>query len=154
MPLNLNLDSTGVVRIVCTAGRLCRLPGLCMPLLLAACSFPTLPDSRPTVQEVPILGQQMTQEQISTRRAEVAASRATLRQELAQDKAACYARFLVNRCLRQHQDAFTQRDHVYQLQDIELNRQERALKDIDTQLRLQHKAAQAAAQAASSSTAP
>ena len=95
-----------------------------------------------------------TQEQISTRRAEVAASRATLRQELAQDKAACYARFLVNRCLRQHQDAFTQRDHVYQLQDIELNRQERALKDIDTQLRLQHKAAQAAAQTASSSTAP
>ena len=77
MPLNLNFDSTGVVRIVRTAGRLCRLPGLCMPLLLAACSFPTLPDSRPTVQEVPFLGQQMTQEQISTRRAEVAASRAT-----------------------------------------------------------------------------
>ena len=95
MPLNLNLDSTGVVRIVCTAGRLCRLPGLCMPLLLAACSFPTLPDSRPTVQEVPFLGQQMTQEQISTRRAEVVASRATLRQELAQDKAACYARHAV-----------------------------------------------------------
>lgn len=104
--------------------------------LLAACTPPKFPDTAPTKEEVPFLGQQMTQEQINRWLAQIAAQRAQLQQQLHEQKVACYQRFFVNTCLRTNQQAHQEKMAVLRKQEIELRRQERVLIEVDKQLRL------------------
>ena len=108
-------------------------------LVLAGCSAPVLPDPKPTVQEVPFLGKQLTQQQIADWREKVDAQRNQIQAELAEQKRACYQRFFTNACLQSSQRNYRMQEAVLRKQDIELNRQDRLLKDIDRQLRLQEK---------------
>lgn len=127
-----------------------RVPALPVAILLASagmlagCSTPPLPDKAPTVQDVPFLGQQLTQPQIDEWHGRVAARREALNATLAQEKTECYRRFLVNRCLRESQNRYRLHDQVLRKQDAELNRQERLLREVDRQLRLQQKARESA----------
>ena len=108
-------------------------------LALAACSTPKFPDPVPTKEEVPFLGQQMTQEQIGQWQERISAQRAQLEQTHYQQKVECYQRFFVNTCLRKHQQAYQLREAVLRKQEIELRRQERVLTEIDKQLRLKER---------------
>lgn len=107
--------------------------------LLAACTPPKFPDTTPTKEEVPFLGQQMTHEQIGQWLAKVVAQRAQLQQTLQAQKMECYQRFFVNTCLRQSQQSYQQRAAILRKQEIELRRQERVLVEIDKQLRLKER---------------
>ncbi|MDO5654092.1 MAG: hypothetical protein Q4G39_08310 [Brachymonas sp.] len=109
-------------------------------MTLAACSAPPLPNNTPTKEEVPFLGQQMTQEQINQWRDQIDTKRQTLQQTLSAQKQDCYQRFFVNACLNKSIDAYRAQDRVLRLQENELARQERVLTGIDRQLRLQEKA--------------
>ena len=120
---------------------LCLCPCLCIcALALAACSAPVLPDPKPTVQEVPFLGQQLTQQQIADWREAVSARRSQLQTDLVEQKKDCYQRFFTNTCLQKSQRNYRAQETVLHKQEIELNRQDRLLKEIDRQLRLQGKA--------------
>ena len=109
-------------------------------LVLAGCSAPVLPDPKPTVQEVPFLGKQLTQQQIAEWREKVASQRNQLQATLLEQKKACYQQFFTNACLQSSQRSYRTQEAVLRKQEIELNRQDRALKEIDRQLRLQEKA--------------
>ena len=116
--------------------------------VLAACTAPKIPDPAPTKEEVPFLGQQLTQQEITRLRQQVEGQRATLRLGWENDQRACYQRFWVDACLKQERRTFLAQDLVLQKQGVELNRQDRRLKEIDRQLRLADKAREAAAQSA------
>ena len=105
-------------------------------VMLAACTPPTFPSNTPTKEEVPFLGQQMTQEQIGQWLERVATERAQLQQTLSGQKEQCYQRFFVNTCLRQSQQAYQEKAAVLRKQEIELRRQERVLIEVDKRLRL------------------
>ena len=107
--------------------------------ILAACTPPKFPDTTPTKEEVPFLGQQMTHEQIGQWLVKVAAQRAQLQQTLQAQKAECYQRFFVNTCLRQSQQSYQRQVAILRKQEIELRRQERVLVEIDKQLRLKER---------------
>lgn len=107
--------------------------------MLAACTPPKFPDTTPTKEEVPFLGQQMTHEQIGQWLAKVAAQRAQLQQTLQAQKVECYQRFFVNTCLRQSQQSYQRQAAILRKQEIELRRQERVLVEIDKQLRLKER---------------
>lgn len=112
---------------------------LAVCMLATACTPPTLPNPTPTKEEVPFLGQQMTQEQIAQWRQQVSTQRAQNQQTWSEEKQACYQRFAVNACLRKGRRHFLQKEAVLRKQDIELNRQSRVLTEIDKQLRLKEK---------------
>ena len=66
----------------------------------------------------------------------------------------CYQRFFVNRCLAESRTAYRLEESVLRKQDLELNRQERLLKEIDRQLRIQQNAQDAASAAAALTVPP
>ena len=128
--------------IVPSPERGCRTPSLWLAaacLVLTACAAPKFPDPVPTKEDVPFLGQQMTQEQIGQWQDRISAQRAQLEQTHYQQKVECYQRFFVNTCLRKHQQAYQLREAVLRKQEIELRRQERVLTEIDKQLRLKER---------------
>ena len=103
---------------------------------ITGCTAPKLPEKTPTKEEVPFLGQQMTQEQITQWHARISGVREQLQQDLRTGKADCYQRFFVNACLRNRLQEFREKEAVLRKQEIELYRQERVLTEIDKQLRL------------------
>lgn len=103
---------------------------------ITGCTAPKLPEKTPTKEEVPFLGQQMTQEQITQWHARISGVREQLQQDLRTGKADCYQRFFVNACLRNHLQEFREKEAILRKQEIELYRQERVLTEIDKQLRL------------------
>ena len=122
--------------------------GYCIPravwfaavcLALTACSTPQFPDPAPTKEEVPFLGQQMTQEQIGQWQDKISAERAQLEQTFYRQKVDCYQRFFVNTCLRKQELAYRKKESALRKQEIELRRQERVLTEIDKQLRLKER---------------
>lgn len=115
---------------------------------LAACTPPKIPDPTPTPEEVLFLGRQLTQQDIAQLHQQVKGQRANLRQGWEADKRNCYQRFWVDACLKQQRRDYLAQDLVLQKQEVELNRQDRRLQEIDRQLRLQQKAHEAAAQSA------
>ena len=117
-------------RVLCAI--LCAIAGV----PLTACTPPVMPSNVPTKEEVPFLGQQMTQEQIGQWLERVATERAQLQQTLSEQKEQCYQRFFVNTCLRQSQQAYQEKAAVLRKQEIELRRQERVLIEVDKRLRL------------------
>ena len=127
--------------------------GLAALAFLAGCTAPKLPSLQPTVEEVPFLGQQLTQEQIVEWRNKVEQRRQVVESRHAAEKVACYQRFFVNRCLADSRSTYRMEDSVLRKQGLELNRQERMLQEIDRQLRIQQNAQEATA-AAAAVTAP
>lgn len=103
---------------------------------ITGCTAPKLPEKTPTKEEVPFLGQQMTQEQITQWHARISGVREQLQQDLRTGKADCYQRFFVNACLRNRLQEFREKEAILRKQEIELYRQERVLTEIDKQLRL------------------
>lgn len=128
--------------------------GLVALAFLAGCTPPKLPTLVATVEEVPFLGQQLTQEQIAEWRDKVARHRAAIEARHATEKVECYQRFFVNRCLAESRTAYRLEESVLRKQDLELNRQERLLKEIDRQLRIQQNAQDAASAAAALTVPP
>ncbi|MFV0601433.1 MAG: hypothetical protein ACK5NE_06390 [Brachymonas sp.] len=119
----------------------CRSPAALGALVLicgaiTGCTAPKLPEKTPTKEEVPFLGQQMTQEQITQWHARISGVREQLQQDLRTGKADCYQRFFVNACLRNRLQEFREKEAILRKQEIELYRQERVLTEIDKQLRL------------------
>ena len=103
---------------------------------ITGCTAPKLPEKTPTKEEVPFLGQQMTQEQITQWHARISGVREQLQQDLRTGKADCYQRFFVNACLRNRLQEFREKEAILRKQEIELYRQDRVLTEIDKQLRL------------------
>ncbi len=128
--------------------------GLVALAFLAGCTPPKLPSLQPTVEEVPFLGQQLTQEQIAEWRDKVAQRRQAIEARHAAEKVECYQRFFVNRCIAESRSTYRMEASVLRKQDLELNRQERLLKEIDRQLRIQQNAQDAAAAAAAVTAVP
>lgn len=112
---------------------------------LSGCTPPPLPNLQPTQEEVPFLGQQLTQEQISQWQEQVEVRRRAILARHASEKVACYQRFFVNRCLAESRSTYLLEEQVLRKQQLELNRQERVLKEIDRKLRIQQNAQEAAA---------
>lgn len=108
-------------------------------LASTACTPPTLPDKTPTKEEVPFLGQQLTQEQIAQWREKVSQQRGLLQQRWEREKVECYQRFAVNACLRKSRQQYVLEEAVFRKQELELNRQSRVLTEIDKQLRLRER---------------
>ena len=122
------------------AGRvLCAILRAIAGVPLTACTPPVMPSNVPTKEEVPFLGQQMTQEQINQWLARIAEQRTQLQHTLSGEKEQCYQRFFVNTCLRKSRQAYQQKAAVLRKQEIELRRQERVLIEIDKQLRLKER---------------
>ena len=117
-----SLAALGILALVCGA--------------ITGCTAPKLPEKTPTKEEVPFLGQQMTQEQITQWHTRISSVREQLQQDLRTGKADCYQRFFVNACLRDRLQEFREKESILRKQEIELHRQERVLTEIDKQLRL------------------
>lgn len=132
-------DALGKARRV-PQWRACSALCLIAGVLLTACTPPVMPSNVPTKEEVPFLGQQMTQEQINQWLAQIAEQRTQLQQALSGEKEQCYQRFFVNTCLRKSRQAYEQKAAVLRKQEIELRRQERVLIEVDKQLRLKERA--------------
>jgi hypothetical protein len=103
---------------------------------ITGCTAPKLPEKTPTKEEVPFLGQQMTQEQITQWHVRISGVREQLQQDLRTGKTDCYQRFFINACLRNRLQEFREKEAILRKQEIELYRQERILTEIDKQLRL------------------
>ena len=103
---------------------------------ITGCTAPKLSEKTPTKEEVPFLGQQMTQEQITQWHTRISSVREQLQQDLRTGKTDCYQRFFVNACLRDRLQEFLEKESILRKQEIELHRQERVLTEIDKQLRL------------------
>lgn len=108
-------------------------------MLLSACESMPLPDLTPTQEEVPFLGQQLTQAQIAEWRARVEQQRSEMQSAAQAERVACYQHFFVNSCLEDSRRKFLQQHAVLRKQQLELNRQERVLREVDRQLRVQQK---------------
>ena len=111
-----------------------------MAVLLAGCSAPVLPQPTPAAHEVPFLGKQLTQQQIAEWREKVASQRNQLQATLLEQKKPATSRFLPMPAFKAGSRSDRTQEAVLRKQEIELNRQDRALKEIDRQLRLQEKA--------------
>lgn len=128
--------------------------GLAALTALAGCTPPKLPSLQPTADEVPFLGQQLTQEQIAEWRNKVEQRRQANETRHAAEKVACYQRFFVNRCIAESLNAYRIEESMLRKQHLELNRQERLLKELDRQLRIQQNTQDAAAAAAAVTALP
>ena len=115
-------------------GLWCAAVGMAM---MAGCTPIKMPDWTPTPQEVPFLGQKLSQAQITDLRSQVQAKRTALQQTARSEREQCYQKFLVNNCLENSRNRFFEQDMVWRKQEAELNRQERALSEIERQQRVQ-----------------
>lgn len=96
---------------------------------VAACTPLPIPDWKPTQEEVPFLGQKLSQAQLDQWMDRVQQQRTALQQKASAERTVCYQRFFVNHCLEQSRAAFLRQDFVLRKQELELNRQQRVLNE-------------------------